>query len=889
VSIAPGTRLGAYEVIGLVGAGGMGEVYKARDVRLDRSVALKILPTEVAADPDRRARFEREARAISSLDHPHICSLFDVGEHNGMHFLVLPHLDGETLAERLTRGVDPLDRTLRTAVEIAGALEAAHRRGIVHRDLKPGNIMLTKSGAKLLDFGLAKQRNPVLAPAAGGPALTATAGPATAEGSLLGTMPYMAPEQVEGHDADARSDMFAFGAVLYEMVTGRRAFEGGGTPAGVLAAIMKDDPPPLSRDGRSVPPALERLIRTCLAKDPDERWQNAGDVARALASIAVSGDDAPSTPGRLSGRRRERVAWGIALAAGALLVVSLLPAVRKWWSAPAPDRQIEFEVFPPPNATFAATGASIPSTQFALSPDGRRLAFVATQAGGRPTLWIRPLDSRISQMIAGTEGASFPFWSPDSAFVGFFAQGKLMKVAVSGGPPQGLCDATTGARGGTWSRNGIIVFAASTGGGLSQVSAAGGLPSPATTPSDGESSHRWPAFLPGGRRFIFFTRRAEHPGIYVGAIDGGTHTQLLDTTANALYAAGQLLTVRDGTLLAYPFDADRLRITGEPARVAERVGGSSSNFASFSASQGGVLAYAGGLTTFSRLTWFDREGKALGTATDIGDYVNFRLSPDGARLAIGRVDPLTSTSDIWLLDVARGVLTRFTSHPLTDTAPIWSPDGTRIVFRSDRAGGNFPFEKAATGGQPERQIGTDDTSFPTDWSPDGKLLLFHTPAASTSYDVRAIPPSGGKPTPVVQTPFADIDGRLSPDGRWVAYASDEPGRMEVFVQPFAQSGNKWQVSTGGGSEPRWRRDGRELFYLAPDGTLMAVAITATSAVEIGAPRVLFRARVPFAGSEFRTNYDVTADGRRFLVNSVVEGAGATPITVVVNWKSTAAQ
>jgi WD40-like Beta Propeller Repeat len=486
-------------------------------------------------------------------------------------------------------------------------------------------------------------------------------------------------------------------------------------------------------------------------------------------------------------------------------------------------------------------------------------------------------------MIAGTEDASYPFWSPDSVFVGYFGQGKLRKVAVSGGPPQGLCDASADARGGTWSRNGTIVFAASTGGRLLHVSSAGGLPSPATTLSDGESSHRWPTFLPDGRRFMFFARRAEHPGIYVGSLDGGSHTRLLDTTANVLYTAGHLLTVRDGTLLAYPFDADRLRITGEPARVAERMGGSSSNLASFSASHGGVIAYASGLTTFSRLTWFDREGHPLGTATDVGDYVNFRLSPDGTRLAIGRVDPLTSTSDIWLLEVARGVLTRFTSHALSDTSPIWSPDGTRIIFRSDRAGGNFLFEKASTGGLVERQLGTTDASFPTDWSPDGKLLMFHVPSPSTTYDVKTITPAGAKPTTFVQTAFADIDGRFSPDGRWVAYASDESGRMEVYVQPFAQAASKWQVSTSGGSEPRWRRDGRELFYLAPDGTLMAAAVTARSTLEIGAPRALFRARVPFAGSLFRTNYDVTADGRRFLVNTVVEGAGATPITVAVNW------
>ena len=886
---AAGTRLGPYEILGPLGAGGMGEVYEARDTRLNRTVALKVLASEVSTDSDRRARFEREARAISALDHPHICALYDVGEHDGVMFLVMQRLAGQNLASVLAKGALPLDQALRYAIEIADALDLAHRHGIVHRDVKPANIMLTKTGARLLDFGLAKLRAPATQVQISALTQMAPAGPDTKDGMLLGTMPYMAPEQLEGREADARSDIFAFGAVVYEMVTGRRAFEGM-TPASVIGAILKDDPPSIAKTQPPVPAALDYAIRTCLAKDPDERWQSAADLKRELRWIADSRGDTSALASGASARRISRVGWLIAVVASALFVMTAPAAWRQWRTVPTEAALVRFPLLAPDQGTFAATAASVPNVQIAASPDGRRIAFVATRSEGRPALWVRSLDASDAQIIAGTEDAAYPFWSPDSQSIGFFAQGRIKKVDLAGGAARTLCECVSDPRGGTWNPDGVILFSPSLSSGLSRVSAAGGPVSPVLPLQPGAFSYRWPSFLPDGRHFLFYVRGSlEHRGVYAGSLDSTATTRLLgDALFNAVYAPpSDLLTVRDGVLLAYPFDATNLRVAGEPRPIAEQVGGSSVSLAPLSVSSTGLLVYGQQLTTLSRLTWADRNGKPLGPATEPGDYVSFRLSPDDKRVALSRVDPVTNTSDIWLVDLARSVATRFTTDPGVDASPIWSPDGQRIVFRSDRAGGNFPFEKAAGGGEPEKLLAPVGTAFPTDWSPDGQFILYHTSidVATHSYDVMILPyPKGTKPIPVVQTEFNEVDGRFSPDGRWIAYASDESGQMEVYVQPYPRPGGRWRVSTNGGLEPHWRRDGKELFYLALDRRLMAVPIASTgSTFESGAPQALFETHTPSASPGYRINYDVTADGQRFLVNTALSAGASTSVTVVLNW------
>ena len=655
----------------------------------------------------------------------------------------------------------------------------------------------------------------------------------------------------------------------------------------LIGNIMNAEPAALATLQPLTPPALERVVKKCLAKHPDDRWDTAHDVADELRWIASNLSAPAAAPAAARHSRRVSLLWWLPTTGLLIALAIALPAMLRQWSAPSPaPAVVRFAISPPENTTFAATGASVPFVQLAVSPDGRRVAFVASAPGWRPALWIRALDAMQPQMLGGTEDATYPFWSPDSRFVGFFAQNMLKKIDVAGNVPQVLCDVRGDSRGGTWNRDDVIVFAPTTASGLFQVAAAGGMPSPLLPLREGEFSYRWPWFLPDGRRFLFYIRAgAAQRGVYLGSLDDKTTTRVLDAPFAATYSPpGYLLTVSDRALLAHPFDDRLMRVAGNPVRIAEHVGGSSTQMASFSASANGVLVYAGGLTASSRLEWYDRQGRALGAATDVGDYGNFRLSPDGRHVAASRSDEQTISGDLWLLEFSRGVPARFTFDSANDTAPIWSPDGNRIVFRSDRAGGNFLFEKPTAGSEPERPLGTFDAPFPTDWSPDGKFVLYHFPAAGGSYDVNVFAlAKGAKPEPFASSPFTEIDGRFSADGRWIAYSSDESGRMEVYVQPFPRSGSKWQVSTGGGSEPHWRRDGKELFYLAPDRKIMAVAVRGESTFESEAPRALFQTRVSFPGSIYRMNYDVTGDGARFLVNTLVEGPGSSPINVVVNW------
>jgi len=892
LAFTPGTRLGVYEITAQIGEGGMGQVYRARDTKLDRDVAIKILPEAFAHDADRLARFTREAKTLASLNHPNIAHIHGLEESGGITALVLELVEGDDLSLRISRGAIPLDEALPIAKQIAEALEAAHEQGIIHRDLKPANIKVrADSTVQVLDFGLAKAiEGPGGAGWAGVPGAealenspTITTPAMTLRGMILGTAAYMAPEQAKGKLVDRRADLWAFGVVVYEMLTGRRAFRGEDTTDTIAAVINKE--PDWSALPAATPATIRTLLRRCLEKDRKRRLDSAAD-ARLEIEEALTAPAAGTAPASTSSRATSSRGLWIALAVAAVVIIALAtPAVRHLRETPALSA-VRFGVFPPENTTFTSSGAAVPTTQFAVSPDGTRLAFVATAAAGRPMVWIRPLDSMQAKMLPGTEDAAYPFWSPDCRFVGFFAQGKLKKVDVAGGPPQALSDAPSlDTRGATWNRDGIIVFPSSSTSGLMQVNANGGALAPAIPLRDGDISYRWPSFLPDGRHFLFYVRAsAERRGVYVGSAGSTTMTRLLDAPFNAIYSAGYLLTARDRTLLAYPFDENRLQVVGEPVQVAENVGGTNTQLAAFSLSAGGVLVHARGLTTSSRLTWFDRGGKSTGYLAESGDYVNFRFSPDERRVAFSLVDPATITLDIWLMDVARGVPTRFTFDPLNDTAPVWSPDGTRIVFRSDRDGGNLLFEKVATGGEAERLLAPIAAQFPSDWSPDGKYILYYSPFPATQYDVMLLPRFGDRnPIPFAQSTFMEAAGRFSPDGRQIAYASDESGRFEIYVQPFPRSGRKWRVSTNGGFEPRWRRDGKELFYLALDGTLTAVPVNASATFDSGPPKRLFQTRVPFLGSVYRSQYEVVGDGRRFLVNTLDDGAGFSPITVVLNW------
>jgi len=874
MSLSAGARLGPYEILAPIGAGGMGEVYRARDTRLERTVAIKVLPSHLSASPEVRQRFEREARTISQLSHPHICSLHDVGREGETDYLVMEYLEGETLAERLAKGPLPIEQTLRFGIQIADALDKAHRQGIVHRDLKPGNVMITKSGVKLLDFGLAK----VMAPPSRPSSLTAlpTQHALTQEGTILGTFQYMAPEQLEGKDADARTDIFAFGCVLYEMATGKKAFSGA-TQASLISSILRDEPQPISQVQAMSPPALDRIVRTCLAKDPDDRWQSAHDVASELKWVAEGGSQI-GLPAPVAARRksRERLAWTLwAVTAVTAAGLSLL-----LFSRPRePLQVVQSSILPPEKASFAFRDGPM-----ALSPDGRRLAFVAETEGKR-MLWVRPLNAPTAQALTGTEGAALSFWSPDSRFLGFFADEKLKKIDVSGGPPQTLSEAV--ANGGAWSRDGTILFSLRSREGLVSLPATGGVPTPVTTVEAPEFEHDLPSFLPDGKHFLYVASVFLTGEIRLGSLDGKVRKALFKASSGAVYVPpGYLLFSRGRTLLAQGFDAQRLELKGETFTVAEQIQDfPNSGFSVFSASQNGVLVYqrdtGGGL---SRLVWFDRAGKELETLGAPGSFLHPRLSHDGRRVAVDVVDPRTSRADIWIHDLERHVATRLTLGPGDNTFPVWSPDDSRIAFASNRTHQGDLYVKASSGaGGDQSLLSQANLKAPSDWSMDGRFLGFSMIPSETKtrWDIWTLSLPEGKPKPFLATPGVDVLPRFSPDGHWIAYQSEESGRFEVYVQSWPDTGGKWQVSSGGGREPVWRRDGKELFYVVEaDRRIMAVPIRTDSGFEFGTPQVLFQTSMPVIPF---CKYDVSGDGQRFLVNSVVGEARANPITLIQNW------
>ena len=878
MALSSGTKLGPYEIVAPLGAGGMAEVYRARDARLERTVAIKILPAQFSSDPVRKQRFEREAKTISSLNHPHICVLHDVGSQDGIDYLVMECVEGETLAKRLEKGALPVEQVLKYGMQIADALDKAHRSGVVHRDLKPGNIMLTPTGVKLLDFGLAK---PVARPVTGA-TLTAAAtqtSPVTEQGTIVGTFQFMSPEQIEGKELDGRSDIFSLGAALYEMLTGQRAFQGK-SQLSVASAILEREPEPLNTLRPMTPPALNFTVKKCLAKVPDERWQSASDLASELKWIAESSSSSASVSAASSRAGfRGPLAWKIA--AFGLFAISAFLGYLHWRDVQSASQAQVVRAFinAPEKTRFNFTGdASSPMT---VSPDGTKVLFSASGY-----LWIRFLNETAPKRLEGTQDAVFPFWSPDGRFIGFSADGKLKTMDISGAPPVALCDAP-GLRGASWGADGTILFEPGPRTRIFRIAAAGGTAVPVTKLDPTQhTTHRWPFFLPDGKHFLYLASNHANPRgtsteIYVASLDGQLNRPLVHSFGRAEYASGYLLYLRDATLMAQRFEPDKLKLTGDAIPIAENVTeGVSTWGAVFSASQNGVLAYqAGGHTAQSELRWYDRQGRNLG-ALGSGIYYGPRLSPDGTRLAADFGDP---NRDVWIFDLRRGVKTRFTFDAV-DAAPVWSPDGSRIAFSPLFGDTSDIIAKKSNGeGQNETLYAAQDTKIPTDWSPDGRFLLMdHN--YSTLSEVDVLPLAGNrKPYPFAQSQFPERSGHFSPDGRWVAYTSRESGREEVYVAPFPGPGGKWEVSGAGGKMPRWRRDGRELYFFAEDDTLMVAEVEARSnKFEVRNVHPLFRANLAPEALERSGSFDVAADGTRFIINASSDEA-QPPITLVLNW------
>jgi serine/threonine protein kinase len=882
MALTAGAKLGPYEISAPLGAGGMGEVYRARDTRLDRTVAIKILPVQLSSDPVHKQRFEREAKIISSLNHPHICVLYDVGHQDGVDYLVMECVEGETLARRLEKGPLPLEHVLKYGTQIADALDKAHRKGVVHRDLKPGNIMLMKSSAKLLDFGLAKPVTPL----AGLATLTVSKpeSPVTEQGTIVGTFQYMSPEQVEGKELDGRSDIFSLGAVLYEMVTGQKAFEGK-SQFSVASAILEKDPAPVSTIKPMTPPAVDHAIRQCLEKDADERWQSAHDLKVEL-EWTTQGDVGVSTA-RPKGR-----GWMIWLGALALGGAGLF--VAGYFSRSIPQVQsIRASLPPPPDSAFAISSSVAGSV--AISPDGRQLAFTAQTKGGNPQLWVRQLDTVTARALPGTENAYSPFWSPDSRWIAFFSGGKLKKVEVSGGPVETLCSAPLG-RGGTWNQEGLILFSPNISQPLYHVAATGGTAVPLTKmdASRQEVTHRWPVFLPDGKHYLFFVRAAAPAatGVYVGTLGSDQHSQVITSLMNAAYAApGYLLFVRGDVVVAQPFDAKRIHVTGTPVPIAQDVSVmSATNYANFSVSQTGTLVYSSGVIDIGRqFYWYDRQGKLL-SKLGASEYSSEpQVSPDGKKLAFRLWTQPAGNFEIWVYDLARGVHTRVSFKGLTAFAPVWSPDQSRIAYShsAPQVSGDHMFLMKADGTGTEESLEQPYfeaiANYPSSWSPDGKCLLFDHQEMSGRLSVWVLPfGEARKPFALVETPFNAQMGRFSADGRWVAYVSNDSGKDEVYVMPFPGPGGRVQVSTGGGTQPRWGKDGRELFYLSLETKMMAAEVAVgPQQFHVGAVRPLFT--LTGLGGVPGYLYDVTPDGQKFVAVQDLEHNSTVPLTMVINW------
>ena len=873
-------RLGPYQIICPLGAGGMGEVYKARDTRLDRTVAIKVLNSTLVASPDLRARLEREAKTISQLNHPHICTLYDVGQHNGTDYLVMEFLEGESLAERLKRGALPLKELIAIACEIADALDRAHRAGIIHRDLKPGNVMLTKFGAKLLDFGLAKPAAVGMAANGSAPLLSAaltmtspTPQPSalTQQGALVGTVQYMSPEQIQGLEADARSDIFALGAMLYEMATGKRPFEGK-SQIKVASAILEDEPQPVSALLKTSPPGLDRLVRTCLAKTPDERLQSALDVKLELRWLLTA---QPATV-----PEKAKFAGGVAYAAlGAIVIFA---AILLWARFTQPE---------PPTMQFTAA-LPFSARSMAVAPDGHTIVLAAYREDiHKVGLFLYDVGATTAKPLAGTDGATFPFWSPQGRAVGFFADGKLKRFDLDSASVRTLCNAPNG-RGGTWSKTGVILFTpiGTLNGGIMSVSDNGGTPVKLNYPgaSQDENTFRWPVFLPDGKHYVFLAGNirgdTELNTLFVGSIDNPNEKHFLTKTIyNGAYADGYVFFVRDGGVQAQKLDLGSYKLTGNVVRVFDDVKPQSRIFyAAFAAGRDVVAAQNAGGVSLSHLTWYDRSGKIISDSVPPDTYGNLAISRDGKYVVLDKTDESNDNTDVFVEDLARSSFRRLTFDPGIDAVPVWSSDGHRVAFTSSR-GHNFNiYVKPADGSQPERQLvptsGVD--AQPLDWSRDGRNLLYIAEPDLWVYSL-----ADGKSHLFLEATASLNNAQFSPDGKWVAYASNESGRWEVYVTSFPDARGKWQVSINGGEQPRWRGDGKEIYFLSTDAKLMAASVDTKNEFESGTPTVLFQTdpRELVATTEVVT-YDVSRDGQRFLVNTKYNNGSAHPMSVVLNWK-----
>jgi len=879
---APGSRLGPYELIAAIGAGGMGEVYEARDPRLNRTVAIKVLLDHISDHPDARARFEREAQLIAGLSHPHISTLHDIGCHEGTDYLVMELLEGETLAQRLERGPLALDQALQHAIEIADALDQAHRHGVNHRDLKPSNVMLTRSGVKLLDFGLAKLRQSSHMSSLSN-VVTLPRNDMTGEGTILGTLQYMAPEQLEGREADARTDIFAFGSVMHEMVTGQRAFDGKSRMS-LMGAILRDMPPPASTIQRVCPPALDRLIATCLAKEPDDRWQSARDVRRELKWIAESRPASSVVVGRDASARTTWLPPVSARVAAAVAIVAAVLAGAAIWTIRPVARAVPRAVarasvaLPPGDEIGDANRVSV-----ALSPDGAVLAYVGRR-DGTTRLYVRAIDSLEARAIPGTENAAGPFFSSDGRWIGLFAQGKLKKVPAGGGAVQILCDAAIG-EGGTWSADDTIYFAPFNTSGIWKVSAGGGTPQPVTTlnRSAGEVSHRWPQLLPGGKALLFTAWTG--PGfderhLQLQRLDTGERRVLVPGASGGRYvASGHLLYSRDDALMVVPFDLARLQVSGSAVPLAERA--LDDEGPHFGVSESGILAYVpvSARRFERRLVWVNAAGDVEPLPIPSRAFTDPSISPDGRSVAF---TTLGAVETIGIYDFARHTLSALTATTAgSSQAAVWAPDGLRLAYRGTRAGFRNLFWKAVDGGGEEVRLTTSENlQTPTSWS-TANLLAFSDVSVTTGYDIWVMSVAGGQPQVVLQSKGNETNPTFSRDGRWLAYTSSESGTNEVYVRPFPGPGRRLQVSTDGGFEPVWSRNGRELFYRRGNA-MVASTITTEPVFAAGSPRTLFR------GTYIETDtggagYDVAPDGRFLMVQPVEAPQPATSINLVLNW------
>jgi serine/threonine protein kinase/Tol biopolymer transport system component len=887
MALTSGTKLGPYEIQSPLGAGGMGEVYRARDTRLDRTVAVKVLASHLSSSPELKQRMEREGRAISSLNHPHICQLYDIGSQNGTDYLVMEFLEGETLAERLRKGAMPLAEVYKIGIAVAEALAVAHRSGIVHRDLKPGNIMLTAGGAKLMDFGLAKPlgvQSTGTGSGSAAPSFTAAATmsgpspltPLTAAGSVIGTIQYMSPEQIEGKEADARSDIFAFGAVLYEMVAGKRPFQGK-SQISLASSILESEPEPVSKLKPTTPPAFEHVVTTCLQKNPDNRYLAAHDIKLELQWIAADRSSAAvAPPTQAPSRTRERLGWGAAVVAAIVLGAA---AAMIFYHPAQPAHSIRTVINPPEKTTFDLTGDSAgpPVT----SPDGTSLAFAATGADGRTALWVRPVNTVEARELPGTEDATFPFWSPDSRSLGFFADGKLKTVDLEGGSTQIISDVPLG-RGGAWGPDGVILFSPAPTAPLMRVSAGGGAAVPITKLDTAlHTSHRWPFFLPDGKHFLYIAlhhdaAKSGNNTLYYASLDGRENRPLLHSQTNAVYASGFLLYGRGDQLMAQPFNPSSGTLSGEPQNVAKGVMNDASTWhMDASASNDGLLVFGSGASGDLELVWMDRGGKISTIADKLPDLQAAVLSPQGDRVAL---QLNAGQTDLWVLDLTRGVRTRVTFGPVGNVSPLWSPDGKWIAYSSAQNGHFAICRKPSDGsGADECVLTVDQQPALHDWSRDGKYLLYSVPVTGGPLrQIFALPLEGErKPSSVVE---GGAFGKLSPDSHWLAYQSAESGRLEIYVMPFGGGQGKWQVSANGGQLPRWSTDGKELYYMDLTYNLFSVPVAnAGGSLQFGAAEKLIT-----NWSAPQVFYDVSPDGKKFLLDRVAQQVSQS-VTVVTDF------